>query len=1859
MSIAHKDELDNVQSTFSEIKDKISQLTILPTPPVITNVVVNNDSNSADIYFTEPDDAQGFILVYKEGSAPENRNDGSLIKHVTSPVIVKNLSPQYTYYFVVYAYSMFKKYKKSNIETTPMRLVTGVRVNKKHIFLEVGQSDQVTATVLPPTAANKMVHWSSSDETIATVDDDGLITAIGKGNCIITVTTEDGNFTETSEIEVLAEVTNVEGITLNKYVLGMEAGDKFSLVATIIPDDATNKYIYWMTSDASIATVDENGVVTCRKRGSAIITAMSEDGFLTAECEIKGAVAVEQIILNKNSLQIKKGTISTLVATVQPSDATTTLLWSSSDNSVATVDQTGKITAVDVGTADITVRANGVTATCTVMVIIGVTGVSLNKDTTVINKGDTEVLIATVAPENATNKSVTWSSSNEDVATVDDGEVRGIANGTANIIVQTNDGDFSDVCVVTVNVPVTGIVLDETELYISIDKQKRLIATISPSDASNKNISWFSNNTDIVEVDQQGNMTFKAVGTATITVTTEDGNYSASCNVQTYVSVTGISLNKNSLKLNTTETETLIATVLPENATNKNVTWSSNNESVITVDNGKLVPISAGTARIQATTEDGKYSAYCNITVVVPVAEITLNKNTLLLGVGKSEQLIATINPDDASNQNLVWTSSNSDLATVSQSGLVTVKGIGRVTISVMSEDGGYIAICIVSADESDLDYVDVTGITLNETELVINEIGDTYQLVATIIPSDATIKTVLWRSLDNSVCTVSPTGLVTAVAYGSTQIIASSADGKYSVTCDVSISQYLGYAEIPTPNNLNYNGSDQRVTWNDFDATILTISGVTQAKDVGEYEAIFSLKKYYAWSDNTTEDKIVKWYIYPTIISDRPSTTLDYDYTGNVISPRWSNYNQNQLSISGDLNGTNLGEYSTSFTPKTGYTWGDGSVDTISITWNINPVTILTIPSVDGNVYYTGGETSPRWSNYNSKQLLKGGDDTGRNLGEYTTTFTPNYGYQWEDETQETKEITWNILPVTIEIIPSQKDRIYYTGNNQSPTWNNYNTDQLEISGTIIAKNVGNYTAIFTPLYGYQWKDGTSDSIEIAWTIEPTTITSIPSAQALDYNGTTQSPVWQGYDSNMMTINGDTSNSTVGEHTVYFTPIEGVLWWDGTTEAKSATWIIQRTKIDKPSIIEDYFIYSGEDIIPAYNGYDDTQMEISGDVTAKEAGEYTVTFIPKYGYIWKDDSSETNYNIDWIIDYAQTVKPYTLSTFVYTGSNQSPIWENYDTSRMTKSGDAWGKNAGSYTTVFTLLDNYKWTDGSKEPYSVVWIIKKAPTSLSPVQTGELVYNGELQSPIFENYDKTILEIKGETEGLTAGTYTAVFVPTSNYYYEDGSDTKSIDWIIKKAVIASIPIQSGELIYDRSEKSPTWNNYDAKFLNIGGVTAAIAAATYTAKFTPVSSVIWWDNTSGEKTADWTIQKSATLMIPQQTNELIYNNRTQVPIWSVYDTNLISITGETSALDAGEHEVIFSIIDSNYAWEDGTEEDKIVVWEIKPNVISEYPYQTGKLFYNGESQTPTWENYDEGMYIMSGDVSATDAGTYTARFKPSPNYTWLDGTRDTYNAEWIINTLKIAMPSVNGAYYYTGELVTPDWTDYDEKYMSMSGQINGTDVGTYTTIFTLNKNCIWINDSTDPYSVDWEIVPAKLYYPSTISQFTYDGELHSPEWTNYDENKMTIGGTYEATDQGDYVATFIPKSNYTWTDGTRTPYTVTWSIIGRPITIPSITGTLTYNAEEQSPTWTNYDPDLMIIGGTYAATNAGEYTATFTLNGTNYLWEDNTSDVKSISWSIEKAEPVLEVYPTTITLDNENPESGFSVTYTEGATLEFE
>ena len=349
--------------------------------------------------------------------------------------------------------------------------------------------------------------------------------------------------TQTESVVVLQKGSKgayvpVKSVSCSPNEITLYRGERFQLTYAIDPKDASDQSVDWESSTPSVATVS-GGIVEALSAGATTITLTTRDGGEKAYCKVTVIIPVESVALNENSVTIREGETYTLIATVSPSDAEDkSVTWSSSNTSVASVSSSGVITAKTVGNATITVKTNdgAKTATCQVTVkskAIPVTGISLNKTTLSLASGDSETLYATITPSNATDQTVSWTSSNTSVATVSStGLVTAKTVGNATITATTTDGGKKATCSVTVTpIIVTGVTLNKYSLSMYENDSETLIATVSPSNATNKNVSWSSNNTSVATVSSYGQVQAKAAGKATITVTTEDGQIKATCAV--------------------------------------------------------------------------------------------------------------------------------------------------------------------------------------------------------------------------------------------------------------------------------------------------------------------------------------------------------------------------------------------------------------------------------------------------------------------------------------------------------------------------------------------------------------------------------------------------------------------------------------------------------------------------------------------------------------------------------------------------------------------------------------------------------------------------------------------------------------------------------------------------------------------------------------------------------------------------------------------------------------------------------------------------------------------------------------------------------------------------------------------------------------------------------------------------------------------------------------------------------------------------------------------------------------------------------------------------------------------------------
>ena len=383
------------------------------------------------------------------------------------------------------------------------------------------------------------------------------------------------------------------------------------------------------------------------------------------------------------------------------------------------------------------------------------------------------------------------------------------------------------------------ISLDKNSIELNKGDSSHLTYTIKPTGVDS-NVSWTSNNTNIATVDSNGNVYAKSAGTATITVTTDNGK-SASCKVTVKNPVTSIKLNKHSTTIAVGKTEKLSYTITPSDADNKSVKWSSSDTSAVTVDsNGTIKGIKANSSATITVTSANNISD--SITVTVEAAKptsISFSESNKTMYVGDTLTLKPTILPAEAASDKLAWSTTNSYVVSVS-GGVLTAKkeGTAKITVRTTSDK---IATCQITVKA-----VEPTSVSINNTKATI-KIGDTITLTSTVSPKNAS-QNVTWSSSNTNIAIVS-NGIVTAKAVGSATITVKTSNGK-TATCNVtvtpieatSIALNKTSATLKVGENTSLsvtytpsNATTKSVTWTSDNNSIATVSnGVVTAKSVG-----------------------------------------------------------------------------------------------------------------------------------------------------------------------------------------------------------------------------------------------------------------------------------------------------------------------------------------------------------------------------------------------------------------------------------------------------------------------------------------------------------------------------------------------------------------------------------------------------------------------------------------------------------------------------------------------------------------------------------------------------------------------------------------------------------------------------------------------------------------------------------------------------------------------------------------------------------------------------------------------------------------------------------------------------------------
>lgn len=375
----------------------------------------------------------------------------------------------------------------------------------------------------------------------------------------------------------------------------------------------------------------------------------------------------------------------------------------------------------------------------TIIEEIPVKGVSIGKPEECVYVGDRFKPDVAIVPENALNRNYTLKSLDERVAALDDdGFVVLKSYGKARIQATTEDGGYTDVCEFDVYEHTVGIRLETEQARVRKGGRLTLAAVAQPEGKTDGRLVWSSSDGSVASVDEEGVVSGKSKGEAVITVTAVDGGYTAECRVRVYQPVTELRMDNRSVTVDTGDDIQLTATILPYDADNKSIVWSSDNPDVADVNGkGVVTGVKAGQTVIRATSEDEGISDFCVVTVNQPVTGVSLSKSELSFSkIGDAEQLVASVQPADATNKELNWSSSDESVAIVSN-GRVLCSGYGSAIVYVTTVDGGYMASCVVKADDglTGIDGVAADGsVSVDNGRLVLKGIPEGMRILVTDI---------------------------------------------------------------------------------------------------------------------------------------------------------------------------------------------------------------------------------------------------------------------------------------------------------------------------------------------------------------------------------------------------------------------------------------------------------------------------------------------------------------------------------------------------------------------------------------------------------------------------------------------------------------------------------------------------------------------------------------------------------------------------------------------------------------------------------------------------------------------------------------------------------------------------------------------------------------------------------------------------------------------------------------------------------------------------------------------------------------------------------------------------------------------
>lgn len=498
--------------------------------------------------------------------------------------------------------------------------VLEVTLGQDTLEVPVGRTRQLEAQTQPPNASKRTISWTSSDLSVATVDEYGEVTGLRPGTARIAATTANG-LTVFADVTV-KDVTLVDALSLNTARLTVGNASQVQLNLTMTPANATEA-IHWSTGNSAVATVDENGLITCAGLGETYITVASESG-VEATCAITvvdPASVVTAIQVNKKNVDLFEGETTVIQTKIQPAKAAdSSVTFTSSDPTVAQIEGDSIILGVSEGECTVYATASsGVSA----QIQVSVKGpqLQLSKKNLSLKRGGAATLQTRTQPTGLSG-TITWESDDEAVATVENGKVTAVAAGEAMITARMDNGASAQCRVLVEGVAVKKVRVQPNTLSLEVGATSELSAAVQPENATIQDVTWSSGNEAVATVDENGKVTAVAAGKAVITASAHNG-VKAKCQVTVKaIAVSQVALDMSEVELVAglpgLNQVTLTAQTDPVEAGSGSLKWASSNPKVATVDStGTVTAKQAGKAVIKATARSGNknVSATCNIVV--------------------------------------------------------------------------------------------------------------------------------------------------------------------------------------------------------------------------------------------------------------------------------------------------------------------------------------------------------------------------------------------------------------------------------------------------------------------------------------------------------------------------------------------------------------------------------------------------------------------------------------------------------------------------------------------------------------------------------------------------------------------------------------------------------------------------------------------------------------------------------------------------------------------------------------------------------------------------------------------------------------------------------------------------------------------------------------------------------------------------------------------------------------------------------------------------------------------------------------------------------------------------------------------